>query len=228
MAAIADSVDADLTADHGSGSWQSGSAGTGGNTMYFFAIDTSGTDDSLSYVNLTFYNTVGSRVAGPVTTGDDGSTSAALPDGSNRVVPLLKGYTFSPTDSTFTASDGDTITLYCYNSNPNGTMLIYGYIYDADNDGLSGVKVLCERLGGGNAVDSVGSVISSPTFLTYTTTSDGYFGWTVPRSQNFADTSKAKYTISARYRGREILSLESLTVPPTGDALDISDSLLAR
>jgi len=93
-AQAADSVDSQLTATHGAGSWQSGAGGTGSDTLIFYASDT-GNNNRVEGVQITMYAIGGTQIGSEQITDASGKTIWALTSG-DTILPIVYGpYTYN-------------------------------------------------------------------------------------------------------------------------------------
>ncbi|MFQ5453701.1 MAG: hypothetical protein ACE5D6_05895, partial [Candidatus Zixiibacteriota bacterium] len=96
-------IDDSLSGTHGSGSW--GGSGTGAYSVDIYAIDTSGTDDSLMGVALTIQTITGSFHLGPQSTNSNGYCTFNLDADSFRVLAIRPDYMFGVDTIVITAND---------------------------------------------------------------------------------------------------------------------------
>jgi len=128
---IADSVDSILSDAHGATAWTTGGAGSGDNDVRIYAIDTSGTDDSIMGVNITV-KTIAGVFDAAQTTNSNGYRDFTLPTDSMKYLGRKVGYRWI-TDTINVTAD-DTVAIYGYNvplqASPDPNLCrVQGYVY---------------------------------------------------------------------------------------------------
>lgn len=202
------------------------SGGSGAYAVLVYAVDTSGTDDTLSGVSVTVQNNTGVAVTSPQTTNTSGYATFNLDGGLYRFLANASpSYTF--VTDTHTVAANDSLAVSGYNNTiavPGSASVatVYGYVYDLSGALDSGVIVSAIRYNQ-NAVDSVAGVFVSRIAVD-TTDATGYFGLDLYRTSAFADTTHGFYLIYGREGGSQVFYLDSLTVPATGN-LDLTSEI---
>lgn len=170
MAKIADSVDAELTANHGAGPWTTGT-GSGDNDVRIYAIDTSGTDDSIMGVNITI-KTIAGVFDAAQTTNSNGYRDFTLPTDSMKYLGSKVGYQWI-TDTINVTAD-DTVAIYGYNvplqESPDPNLCrVQGYISLPGGLPTKKIKVTFSTTGGVyNFCDSTAFIPEPVSILTST------------------------------------------------------------
>lgn len=127
-----------------------------------YAIDTSGTDDTISIANLTLYDALGSpRDGGPTTSV--GNLQFTVTSGTWTVAGAAIGYHFD--DSSYSVTGIDTVALYGYDQTAGTppvakTCIVSVYVLNSDGSPAEGVTVNA-YLARNNAVDSLGNPVLS-------------------------------------------------------------------
>ncbi len=203
----------------------------GGNRSYAvrrYAIDTSGTDDTLSGVSITATTNTGSLLF-VQSTNSEGWADFSLDSGETRWI-MSKGqsYIFSDTIDTITAADtanrlGRNVVIAAP-SDPD-LARVYGFIRSIDNKKLEGVEVVATRPSG-NVSDTADGIFYAD--IAATTGSDtGYFFLDLPRTNQYDDTTLGTYTITGNYGGEQVFLIPNVTVPSSGN-LDLGTIIAAR
>jgi hypothetical protein len=207
----------------------SASGGSGANLVRIYAIDTSGTDDTLSSIAVTVQNATGSKLA-ILTTNDSGFAEFNLPSGTMKVLATL-GASYVFPDTEYSVSGNDTFAILGYNttvsspSNP-AKALVYGTVYDRTGGYASNVIVEV-KAASRNLADTVSGVIISPLALYDTTDASGYFSFELIRTNQYADTTKGFYKIQGIYNRFKIFDIDSLYVPATGN-VDLTNTIATQ
>lgn len=215
IGAIADSVDSILSDAHGAASWLTGTAtGTGTNHPTMFAIDSSGTDDTLTNVGIDLYTLLGVHEVSGVT-GNNGAFSPDSVIDSILAYAYKSGYTFDDTSYIFTGFD--TVALYGYNivldtSATANVCLLYGYIEKTDASNVVGVPVYLTPPTG--VYDSCNGTAISPERIGCRTDSTGKWQISALYSSCISDENKNQFTITAYTGGDgQNTMTASVTVP---------------
>lgn len=225
MAEIADSVDADLTADHGAGAWTTGT-GSGDNDIRIYAIDTSGTDDSVMGVQITVKTIAGVYdIALP--TKSNGYRDFTLPTDSMKYLGRRVGYVWI-TD-TINVTGDDTVDIYGYNiplqPSPDPNLCrVQGYVFVPSGATDDMIEVTFTNDGGVyNSCDST-AFINEPTIVWTSTHEDslGFFYADLLPSGCLlkeSDGDSLKYAINASLNGNTIK--EKLFYVPQSESYEI-------
>lgn len=151
---IKNAVDTQLSGTHGSGSWESGGAGSGARTVTITVTD--GTDP-LENAKVRMTNGAESYL---VETDTNGEADFALDDATWAVAITKSGYTFTPTTL---AVSGDTTHTYAMTaisiaSSDPGLVTGYSTCLGSDGEPLAGVSVSLQMTkpptGSGTAFDA--------------------------------------------------------------------------
>ena len=223
---IADTVDSRLSASHGSGAWTGGSGG-GANLVKIAATDTSGTDSTVSNVEITVRDLSGNLVGVPQVTNSGGYATFNLNADTFtvQVTSFIQNGHFWPAsvdtfvvvtnpDSFGVAVSGDTLVAG-YDITPTSTgtaatCVVWGIIYDAANNPVSNATVVAE-LKGRNLLDTNTANIIVPTLFGTTTNDTGYFEIELLRTSSFS--AGGKYNFTASRNGLTFLSVRGYDVP---------------
>ena len=179
--------------------------GLGVYSILIWAVDTSGTDDSISDVQVSITTLAGTESNWPDETGSNGSYLATLDTGQYIVNLYKPWYAFSV--DTITVAGHDTVTVSGYNrANPSAPVLanmcaVYGYIYDLiDTGGFGGAKMAKITFtlpkNTTNKCDSV-IMMQGPQFTQ--TDQDGYFEIDLIQSECVGNQ---KYDVIATFQNR--------------------------
>ena len=205
--------------------------GTGDDTVTFYALDTSGTDQALQDVDLTVFNTAGEEIVANETDGA-GSRTFSLDPATYTLVGSRVGYYF-PTASIVVSGNSDSVAFMGYNiaiGSPASADLcrVFGYLKDNSDQPIIGVTITATRTQRGIAIDTVGGTAALITNETVTAESDtsGYWFLDLRKTTNFLDTLKGYYNIKGHYGG-EILNVDNLYVPDAA-TLNLGDTLALR
>lgn len=234
---IASYVNDTLTNQHSSGSWAAG-AGSGANTVVIWVIDTSGTDDTTSGVNVTVYSAAGTLQGTVQKSNDSGFVKYSLDDGAYSVVAENNNYYFPTATVTIAGASGvDTTSISGYDrtvASPTDASLatvtvdvtkiggkvgqnLYGLSVCAYNE-IVGIDA--------HGVDTVGgSKVILPEADCKTTDSTGRAILYLIKSSDYADTTRGFYRIEGKRGSITVFKYENLYI--TGD-INLGDSLLSR
>ena len=226
-----------LTALHGSGSWAAG-AGSGANTVVIWVIDTSGTDDTTSGVNVTVYSAAGTRQGTVQKSNDSGFVKFSLDDGVYSILAENNNYYFSTISATVAGASGvDTLSISGYDrtvASPSDPSLANVTIDLTKIGGRTGMNLYGLQVCAYNeiialdahGVDTVGgSKVVLPESVCETTDSLGRATLSLIKSCDYADTTRGFYRIVGMRGTVEVFKYESLYL--TGD-INLGDSLRTR
>jgi len=212
-------------------------SGSGSEVVTIFAVDTSGTDDTLQNVSVTIRTLSTSFVAGPLSTNASGFVSFNLDPDSFLTVSSRIGYIF-PLD-TIVVSGTDTFAVEGYDtpvSLPSDPSLAQVVGDVTRIQGVIGMNVYGMQIFAQNSFISVskpgvdstgGSKLILP--ITAQTTTDSTGRWTLNliKSSEYVDTTRGFYKIWGTMPGSsdEIFKFDRLYL--TGN-INLGDSLLTK
>lgn len=220
--------DADMSAIWDTGAGRGLADGDRSYAVRRYAIDTSGTDDTLAGVSITARTNTGSLILSKLTTSE-GWADFSLDSGETRWT-ATKGsaYSFNQKIDTITAADTGDVTGYnTVIASPSDPDLarVYGFIRSSDNIKLEGVTVVATRPSG-NVSDTADGIFYAD--VAATTGSDtGYFYLDLVRTNQYDDTTLGTYTITGNYGGQQVFLIPDVTVPSSGN-LDLGTIIAAR
>jgi len=200
------------------------SAGSGPYILHVIAIDTSGTDDTLSAISVTIQDATGSPIGGPLNTNSEGYIEFNVP--ADSVVIVADGgvaYDFNTTGQTMTANDTIAVTGWNTTITPPSNAdyaLVEGYIIAVDSLAIEDAIVTVRRAVG-NAATSSGYTVGS-IYKADTTDSDGYWSLPLLKSNEYTDTARGYYWLEAKSGRVKLWYLDSLYI--TG-SFNVADSL---
>jgi hypothetical protein len=234
MGRLATAIDDTLTANHGSGAWTSGSAGSGSTAWRIYAVDTSASpDDTVSNVTLTIRTLTGTLEAPGAETNTSGYRDFTLPTESLVVYANGWPYLFPKADTIVVAAAGtSSVSGYLAANIPSAAAsadlcLLYGYIRSENSDNIYGAVVKAVRVAAGIATDSSSSLVFPGLPLYATSDTSGYFQIALTRTGVFDDTTKGFYDITAEYGGAQLFNIKRLYVPDSGN-ISLDSLLVAR
>ena len=202
-----------------------------GFNLRMYAIDTSGTDDSLSTIPISLANSSG-VVRYFKQTNSAGFADFSVSSGTWTPISTAFGYEF-PAQS-FAVTGTDTVDFQGYDNNiiatPTNPALAnaYGYIKDASNTALKHLPVFSVRSKGRNATDSTSAFnIIAGSLVQVRTDTTGLFQFTLIRTGQFSDTTRGFYNFWAERGGEKIFELLDVYLPDTGN-VNLGDTLTNR
>lgn len=172
---IVDSTDSILSDAHGADSWLTGGAGSGDNDVRIYAIDTSGTDDSIMGVKITV-KTIAGVFDAAQTTNSNGYRDFTLPTDSMKYLGSKAGYRWI-TD-TINVTGDDTVDIYGYNiplqASPDPNLCrVQGYVFVSG--GKTERKITVTFTNDGGVYNSCDSTAFIPEPVTTRTDTSGFF-----------------------------------------------------
>lgn len=134
----------DLETDHGAGSWTTGGAGSGSETITYVAVDTSGTDEAVENVQITVTNPAGSADWAALSNPSGETVFSLDVDSGYTIQGNVPGYIFPIFTDSITGDKTD--TLFGYNrviGSPGGAnrCRVYGYLSDLGANYIQRAKV---------------------------------------------------------------------------------------
>lgn len=193
-----------------------------------YAIDTSGTDDTLANVSITARTNTGSLIISQLT-NSEGWADFTI-DSGEVMWTATKGsaYSFNQLIDTIIAADTGDITGYNVvipsPSDPNFAT-VYGNIRDNQGVKLEGVTVVCTRPSG-NVSDTANGIFYAD-IAAIKGSDTGYFFFELPRTNQYDDTTLGIYTFTGNYGGEQVFLIPNVTVPSSGN-LDLGTIIAAR
>lgn len=200
--------------------------GGGANAITLYAIDTSGTDDTVSNVKLTVRSS-GSYDIAVQTTNSSGFASLNLDDDTYTILGNLPGYTFPSYSPTYSSDSTDAILGYDWSvGSPSSASLcrVYGYAYDEGGTAVQGA-VAYGSVRGSNVTDTSGVIIAPITVSSPDADTLGYWYIDLYRSAALTDTNK--FDIEGWYGGEKIFEVKQLTVP-SAESFNLADTIRGR
>ena len=225
---VADSVDADLTVDHGPGAWNGD--GIGSDTIIIVALDTSGIDLAIQDVLVTIKNAAGATVISGFTDGT-GSKTFFLDPGTFTLLGRATGFEW--VSRSLIVAGNSTDTLFgqdlAIGSPTSGDMVrVFGYLRDAGDSVIVSAEIEAIRVSSLTALDTTGvAVIIGAAPVVKTSDTLGFWFIDLRKTTSFADTTKGFYNITAKHGGQTIFSIQKFYAPDIS-TINLADSLIGR
>jgi len=228
-----DDFDSALTANHGAGSWTS--SGDGSDTIVFYAVDTSGTDQATTRTKITVKDAAGNTVVHDWTSADSGRVTLYIDPGTYQVIANKTGFVWESQTLTVDGND-DSVAVIGYDikhtSNDADYAPVYGYIKRGgleladQSSGIDGVRVEATRERWGFDSTGTAQLLVAQTIGT-STDSTGFWELYLARTNTFSDTTKGFWTITGTLGGDKVFEAKKVYIPATG-ALDLTELMVSR
>lgn len=191
--------------------------GSGAYTVRVYAIDTSGTDDSLYKADISIQTITGVAHLGPIATNSNGYVDFSLDADSFRVLIAKEGYQFTMDTIVVAANQTNAITGRNYvvgSPSAADVSKAYAWCRDASGNIIPGAKIIAIPVGG-NIQDTCASTwttIVRQTLESAPSDADSGFAY-INLTKSKCYNRQNKYKISIVWNNDEIFGPKVLTVP---------------